>query len=132
VIVDVHAHDLPKNFSDFIGDRFWPRVGVPVRTGLARHPFSDSDEDINGRFELMDAAGVEKQVLSPHWPPYLPDEAECVRAVQLLNDGYADLAHRYPERIASYVMLPLPHIDAALKEMERGLPNEEKRDERTG
>jgi predicted TIM-barrel fold metal-dependent hydrolase len=59
-------------------------------------------------------------VLSPHRPPYLPDEAEGVRAVQLLNDGYADLAHRYPNRIASYVMLPLPHIDASLKEMERG------------
>jgi hypothetical protein len=28
----------------------------------------------------------------------------------MLNDGYADLAHRYPKRIASYVMLPLPHI----------------------
>jgi predicted TIM-barrel fold metal-dependent hydrolase len=38
----------------------------------------------------------------------------------MLNDGYADFAHRYPKRIASYVMLPLPHIDAALKEMERG------------
>ena len=66
---------------------------------------------------LMDEAGVEKQVLSPNHPPYLPDEAECVKAVQMLNDGYADLAHRYPQRIASYVMLPLPHIDAALKEM---------------
>ena len=120
MIVDVHAHYLPKNFSDFMGDRFWPRVGVPVRTGLARHPFSDSPEDISGRFELMDAAGVEKQVLSPHWPPYLPDQRECVTAVQMLNDGYADLAHRYPDRIASYVMLPLPHIDAALREMERG------------
>ena len=68
----------------------------------------------------MDEAGVEKQVLSPNHPPYLPDEAECVKAVQMLNDGYADFAHRYPQRIASYVMLPLPHIDAALKEMERG------------
>ena len=44
----------------------------------------------------MDAAGVETQILSPHRPPYLPDEAECVRAMHLLNDGYADLAHRYP------------------------------------
>jgi predicted TIM-barrel fold metal-dependent hydrolase len=68
----------------------------------------------------MDEAGVEKQVLSPNHPPYLPDEAECVKAVRMLNDGYAELAHRYPKRIASYVMLPLPHIDAALKEMERG------------
>jgi aminocarboxymuconate-semialdehyde decarboxylase len=121
MIVDVHAHYIPKNFSDFMGDRFLPRVGFPVRAGIARHPVSDSQEDISGRFEVMDAAGVEERVLSPYWPPYLPDEREGVRAVQMLNDGYADLAHRYPERIASYVMLPLPHVDAAFPEMERGL-----------
>jgi predicted TIM-barrel fold metal-dependent hydrolase len=121
MICDVHAHYIPKAFSDFMGERFGPRVGVPVKTGIARHPVSDSIDDINGRLELMDRAGVEKQVLSPHRPPYLPDEAEGVRAVQLLNDGYADLAHRYPDRIASYVMLPLPHIEASLREMERGL-----------
>jgi predicted TIM-barrel fold metal-dependent hydrolase len=103
-----------------MGDRFASPVHLPVKRGMARHPFSDSPEDIEGRFRLMDEAGVEKQVLSPNHPPYLPDEGECVKAVQMLNDGYADLAHRYPQRIASYVMLPLPHIDAALKEMERG------------
>ena len=121
MICDVQAHYTPKNFSDFMGDRFPPRVGVPVKNGIARHPFSDSQDDIQGRFELMDRAGVGMQILSPHLPPYLPDEAECVKAVTMLNDAYADLAHRYPERIASYVMLPLPHIDAALREMERGL-----------
>jgi catechol 2,3-dioxygenase-like lactoylglutathione lyase family enzyme len=35
----------------------------------------------------MDAAGVKRQILSPHRPPYLPDEAECIRAVSMLNDG---------------------------------------------
>jgi 6-methylsalicylate decarboxylase len=121
MICDVQAHYIPKNYSDFMGDRFPPRVGVPVKTGIACYPVSDSPEDIRGRLELMDRAGVEKQILSPHHPPYLPDEAECVKGVRMLNDAYADLAHRYPKRIASYVMLPLPHIDAALREMERGL-----------
>jgi predicted TIM-barrel fold metal-dependent hydrolase len=120
MICDVHAHYLPRAFGDFMGERYWPRVGQATRTGLACHPFSDLPEDISGRFDLMDAAGVGKQVLSPHWPPYLPDQAEGVHAIELLNDGYAELAHRYPDRIASYVMLPLPHIDAALREMERG------------
>jgi predicted TIM-barrel fold metal-dependent hydrolase len=120
MICDVHAHYTPKNFSAFMGDRFASPTHLPVKRGMALHPFSDSPEDIENRFKLMDEAGVERQVLSPNHPPYLPDEAEGVKAVQLLNDGYADLAHRYPQRIASYVMLPLPHIDAALKEMERG------------
>ena len=119
MICDVHAHYIPKQFSDFMGDRFVPAVGGPNPAGIARHPVSDSAADIQGRLELMDAAGVETQILSPHRQPYLPDEAECVRALHLLNDGYADLAARYPNRIRSYVMLPLPHIDASLREMAR-------------
>ena len=46
MICDVHAHYIPKNFSDFMGDRFPTRVGVPVKRGIARHPVSDSAEDI--------------------------------------------------------------------------------------
>jgi len=69
----------------------------------------------------MDAAGVERQILSPHRQPYHPDEADCVRAVHLPNDGYAELAARYPSPIASYVMLPSPHIDAALRGLRHGL-----------
>ncbi|HJU19748.1 MAG TPA: amidohydrolase family protein [Stellaceae bacterium] len=120
MICDVHAHYIPQAFSDFMGDRFPPRVGQPDKTGIARHAVSDAPLDITRRLELMDAAGVEKQVLSPHRPPYLPSEAEGVTAARLLNDGYAELAQRHPGRIASYVMLPLPHIDAVLREMERG------------
>src|SRR6185437_2359215 len=88
MICDVHAHYIPQKFSDFMGDRFGPRVGpsVQVKEGIAKHPVSESAADIVGRLELMDAAGVEKQVLSPHRPPYLPDEAECVKALNLLNE----------------------------------------------
>ncbi len=126
MICDVHAHYIPQNSATSPGgrpleDRVEVGPAVKVKEGIAKHPVSDSIADIVGRLELMDAAGVEKQVLSPHRPPYLPDEKECVHALNLLNDGYAELAHKHPDRIASYVMLPLPHIDAALKEMERGL-----------
>ncbi len=82
MICDVHAHYTPKNFSAFMGDRFASPTHLAVKRGMALHPFSDSPEDIEDRFKLMDDAGVERQVLSPNHPPYLPDEAECVKAVQ--------------------------------------------------
>ena len=72
-----------------------------VKRGLARHPFSDTQEDIEARFRLMEDAGVGRQVLSPNHPPYLPDETECVTAVKMLNDAYAEFARRYPDRISS-------------------------------
>ena len=70
MICDVHAQYTPKNFSEFMGDRFASPVHLPVKRGMARRPFCDSPEDIEGRFKLMDEAGVET-VLSPE-PSALP------------------------------------------------------------
>ena len=70
----------------------------------------------------MDEAEVQMQVLSPAAsPPYADTEADAVAAARLLNDSYAALAQQYPGRFAAFVSLPLPHIDASLREMERGL-----------
>ena len=119
MICDVHAHYLPRAFDEYLQTRLRPGQ-KPKPSSLACHPFSDLPEDIDRRIEMMAAAGVGRQVLSPDRPPYLPDEAEGVRAVKLLNDAYAELAQRHPDCISSYVMLPLPHIDASLREIERG------------
>jgi len=96
MICDVHAHYTPKNFSEFMGDRFASPTHLAVKRGLARHPFSDTQEDIEARFRLMEDAGVGRQVLSPNHPPYLPDEAECATAVKMLNDAYAEFAVATP------------------------------------
>lgn len=56
MICDVHAHYIPQNFSGFMGERFPPLVGQAVPTGIAKHPVSDSPQDIGGRLELMDAS----------------------------------------------------------------------------
>ena len=72
MICDVHAHYTPKNFSEFMGDRFASPVHLPVKRGMARHPFSDSPEDIEGRFRWMDEAGSEsrscRQIIRPICP----------------------------------------------------------------
>jgi predicted TIM-barrel fold metal-dependent hydrolase len=84
-------------------------------------PAGDDEAATALRLRLMDAAGVRVQVLSPTLAPYLAEEAAGVHAARLLNDSHAELARRHPGRLASYVSLPLPHIDASLQEMRRGL-----------
>ena len=37
MICDIHAHYIPQKFSDFMGGRFGPRVGVPVNDDGGRH-----------------------------------------------------------------------------------------------
>ncbi len=62
------------------------------------------------------------QVLSPaNLVPNFENEAVAVEAAKILNDGYAELTHRLPKRFKAYVSLPMPHVDASLREMERGL-----------
>jgi aminocarboxymuconate-semialdehyde decarboxylase len=45
--------------------------------------------------------------------PYFPNESDAVEAARVCNDTFEELTHRYPERFAAYVSLPLPHIDAS-------------------
>jgi predicted TIM-barrel fold metal-dependent hydrolase len=88
----------------------------------ARRLRHDDPAGLATRLQQMDEAEVQMQILSPAAsPPYAEKEADAVEAARLINDSYAELAQRYPGRFAAVVSLPLPHIDAALREMERGL-----------
>ena len=122
MIVDIHAHYFPKAYNDTllrIGGRSLPES---ARALTARPPRNDEPSSIPTRLEQMDDAGVQLQVLSPAAsPPYAEKEADAVAAARLINDAYAELAQKYPGRFAAVVSLPLPHIDASLREMERGL-----------
>jgi predicted TIM-barrel fold metal-dependent hydrolase len=122
MIVDIHAHYFPKAYNDLllrIGGRSLPEAARP---STARPMRDDDPAAIPERLQQMDDAGVRLQVLSPAAsPPYAEMEADAVAAARLINDSYAELAQRYPGRFAAVVSLPLPHIDASLREMERGL-----------
>jgi 6-methylsalicylate decarboxylase len=122
MIVDIHAHYFPKAYNDLllrIGGRSLPEAARP---STARPMRNDDPAAIPERLQQMDDAGVRLQVLSPAAsPPYAEKEADAVAAARLINDSYAELAQRYPGRFAAVVSLPLPHIDASLREMERGL-----------
>src|SRR5712691_1817411 len=122
MIVDIHAHYFPQEYNDLllrIGGRSRPEAARP-RT--ARPMRTDASAGILTRLQQMDEAEVQMQVLSPAAsPPYADNEADAVAAARLINDSYAALAAQYPGRLAAFVSLPLPHIDAALREMERGL-----------
>ncbi len=122
MIVDLHAHYFPKDYNAIllrIGGRSLPEAARPI---TARPMREDDPAGIATRLKQMDEAGVQLQVLSPAAsPPYAEKEADAVEAARLINDSYAELAKTYPGRLAAFVSLPLPHIDAALREMERGL-----------
>ena len=119
MIVDVHAHHHPRPYTDALAALY---PGTNFRR-CGPHPDTDDEEDVAARLALMDAAGVGLQVLSPAAgrAPYGGDERAATAAARLVNDANAELVDRYPDRFRSFVSLPLPHIDASLDELRRGL-----------
>ena len=71
------------------------------------------------RLEWMDRAGVKAQVLAvTPQSPALPEAERAAYAARMINERYIDIANTYPGRFYNYAALPLPHVDAALKELE--------------
>ena len=121
MICDVHAHYHPRAYDDALSRL--PDRGRGTGYAGGRHPVTDDEAHVQARLQMMDEAGVGIQVLSPAagWAPYSQDEAAAVAAARIANDGLAALAGRRSDRFKALVSLPLPHVDASLRELERGL-----------
>ncbi|HEV7610775.1 MAG TPA: amidohydrolase family protein [Steroidobacteraceae bacterium] len=111
-IIDVHAHFQPKTLNGFM-ERFNRATLVP------EVPWTDSAEHVEERVRLMDDAGVRMQILSPGTAHYFKDVGNSRTAAQVLNDSFALFTARFPSKFAAYISLPLPHIEASLRELER-------------
>ena len=120
MIIDVHAHYHPHAYDAALDHLAGRSLGAFLG-GV--HPDGDDEAQIAKRLKMMEAAGVGMQVLSPAAgrAPYGKDEGLSVTAARLVNDAAAALVRRYPDKFKSFVSLPLPHIDASLAELRRGM-----------
>jgi len=121
--IDVHGHVFPTPYLDLLDKMGAGGSGGGTGTHIARiAPGSGSPAELEARFQMLDRAGVKVQILSaaPQLP-YFAKKEDAITAAKFINDSYADYVRRYPDRFAAYVATPLPHVDAALEEMARGL-----------
>jgi aminocarboxymuconate-semialdehyde decarboxylase len=124
--IDVHAHFYPPAYLDAVR-RLEDEPGAVgeaarrTRLGGMRQDavFSGATAE---RLALMDAAGIQTQVLSfstPNiWHPDVAVRADLARA---FNDGCAELAAAHPGRFALFGNVPLPHVEPAISEAARCL-----------
>src|SRR5262249_30275416 len=117
MIVDVHAHYHPRAYESALG-----RLPGGTRDRAfagGSQPVTDDAVHVESRLQMMDDAGLGWQVLSPAagWAPYSSDEVASVEAARIGNDGLAELVSRSPDRFAALTSLPLPHVDASLREL---------------
>lgn len=108
----MHAHLWTPGYLDRL-----ERLGG-TGTQAQRHVGADAGPaDLEHRFALMDRTGISRQVLSvPPCSPHLPRESDAVALARAVNESYAELVSRWPDRFLAFAALPLPHVDAALRE----------------
>jgi aminocarboxymuconate-semialdehyde decarboxylase len=118
-VIDIHAHYYPVEYLELI-DRFG---GSETGTAISRNCLaSQAPADLEFRFRVMEEAGIDLQVLSvPPQFPYFENEQHGVAAARLANDLCADLARQYPQKFEVFAIFPLPHMDASLQELSRGM-----------
>jgi len=102
--IDVHHHVVPPALVQALRAR---GVGAPVNWSVAK------------AIEEMDEAGVSTGMssIAPAGDPF-SDPATVVRLVRDCNEYSARLATDHPGRFGVMAALPLPNIDASLKELE--------------
>jgi aminocarboxymuconate-semialdehyde decarboxylase len=112
--VDVHAHHYPEKYVNCL-----TRFGKDT-SHTAKAP--GAGLTLDQRLELLDHSGIRVQVLSVGvQQPYFASAEEATTSAKLANDLYAEVCKKYNGRFEAFAAVPLPHVDAALGEMERAL-----------
>ena len=114
--IDVHAHYWTDDYLDLLVD-----LGK-ADAGAVRGIGAGGGAELEARLRLMERAGVEIQVLSAcPQVPYFEDEKKAARAARLVNDQYAELVQRHPDQFRAFAVLPMPHVEESVGEMDRAL-----------
>jgi len=128
LVVDIHAHHFPVGLPDMFertGDARWPTLDV-TESRLMRgtdvfRSVRSACFDLGARITDLDAAGVDRQVISPV-PVTLVDWAAPRDALTFLraqNDALQQLAAESGGRLVALGAVPLQDTDLAIVEMQR-------------
>ena len=107
-LIDVHHHMLPKVYTDTLADRLGTQ-------GL----FASAEWTAARSLESMDRNGIGVSITSISSPGFWFGNSEETRIlVRACNDFAAALRRDHPTRFGMFAHLPLPDIDASLREIE--------------
>jgi aminocarboxymuconate-semialdehyde decarboxylase len=120
--IDVHGHYFPTEYLDMLDSFGGGGTGTAIARNAPSPGGSGSPAELEARFQMMDRAGVQMMVLSaaPQLP-YFENRQNAIAAARFINDAYADIVRRYPDRFAAYAATPLPHVDASIEELGRAI-----------
>lgn len=108
-VVDVHSHIIPGAYMDFLR----------AHHAELQETFPLPRWDVDSHLAFMDEMGIDCSVLSlPAPQPYFGDSAESAAKVRQLNELAAKVRDEHPDKFKFLATLPLPDVQAAVKEAE--------------
>ncbi|HWT82613.1 MAG TPA: amidohydrolase family protein [Candidatus Methylomirabilis sp.] len=131
MIIDLHAHYVPRSFLEAIEKEGGP-FGATLRRdgddptillgGRPYGPITRHYHETKPRLAEMDKAGVDMQVLSLNPPMvYWADAGVGSRLARLYNDELAAAVAGRPDRLAGLATVPLQDVPAAVEELTRAV-----------
>ena len=110
--IDLHSHAITKGYLDYIKAN-----GAEMDEG-----FPIPAWDVDQHIAFMDKAGIQTAVLTMPAPqPYFGDAEASASVCRRFNEECATLKARYPGRFMFCAALPLPDVNAALREAKYAL-----------
>jgi predicted TIM-barrel fold metal-dependent hydrolase len=110
--IDVHHHIVPREYVEALA-----AIGIETP---GRFPFPDWSPEAT--LELMDQDGIAAAITSISAPGvYFGDDAFARDLARRCNEIAAGLVSDHPKRFGAFAALPLPDVDAALRELEYAL-----------
>ncbi|MBX6354399.1 MAG: amidohydrolase family protein [Micromonosporaceae bacterium] len=125
MLIDVHAHVLPKDYpadAPKCFPRMEPVDGETARVlvfGATRFTARDVFFEAERRVEAMDASGVDAEVVTP-MPPLLRYDlpvADGLRLARWVNETTAALCAAAPDRLYGFGMVPMQDPELAAAEL---------------
>lgn len=105
--IDLHSHAITKDYMDYIKSN-----GAEMDEG-----FPIPAWDVEKHLAFMDEVGIQTSVLTMPAPqPYFGDAEASAAVCRRFNKECAALKARYPDRFMFCAALPLPDVDAAIRE----------------
>ncbi len=113
--IDVHAHCLIAEALALLPAEEARGIYPPVKGS------KEFDIVLDERLGMMDAQGVDMQVLSvnPWW--YRKERDLVEKICQIQNEKLAELCAKKPDRLAAFASIALQYPDLAVKQLEDGV-----------
>ena len=106
-VIDIHCHNVLPEF----------RALLEQHDAALEETFPLPEWSEDAHLKFMNEAGISQAVLSMPAPqPWFGDAEECCRAIRSYNESCARLKTKYPDRFLFCASLPLPDVDAAVRE----------------